>query len=40
MIAHASQQGAHVMIQYDANNTVIILNTALTSLPAQDFMFV
>ena len=40
VMSRASQQGGHVMIQYDANNTVILLNTTLGNLVAADFQFV
>ena len=39
-MAASSQQGSAVMIQYDANNTVILLNTTLANLVAADFQFV
>ncbi|MGM4905210.1 DUF4347 domain-containing protein [Tardiphaga sp. 866_E4_N2_1] len=40
VLAAATQDGANTVITYDANNTVTLTNVAVTSLHANDFIFV
>jgi Ca2+-binding RTX toxin-like protein len=39
VLNHATQVGAHTVISYDANNTMMLSNISVISLTADDFLF-